>query len=201
MTTAASHLDRLLAPLADCLTPEVAARVADLRTDDATQQRIDYLADRANEGLLSDDERDEYAAYVHAIDVIAVLQAKAPRNSTRAQVMDAALRALVRRRAGEVCEYCRLPQASSRFARFHVEHIIARQHGGTTEADNLALACSFCNLHKGPNIAALDNDTGQLVSLFHPRCDRWADHFAWQGEVIGRPHLNWSRHGAAPGHE
>ena len=41
------------------------------------QARIDYLADRANEGLLTEDEREEYAGYLHAIDVIAVLQAKA----------------------------------------------------------------------------------------------------------------------------
>ena len=45
------------------------------RRDDA--ERIDYLAERANDGVLSDEEREEYAGYLHAIDVIAVLQAKA----------------------------------------------------------------------------------------------------------------------------
>jgi hypothetical protein len=77
MSTAAVHLDRLLEPLAGCLSPEVAAKVADLRADDAMQGRIDYLADRSNEGLLTAEEQDEYAGYLHAIDVIAVLQAKA----------------------------------------------------------------------------------------------------------------------------
>jgi hypothetical protein len=77
MSTASIHLDRLLEPFADCLTPEVAAKVADLRADDATQDRIDYLADRANDGLLTEEERDEYEGYLHAIDVIAILQAKA----------------------------------------------------------------------------------------------------------------------------
>jgi hypothetical protein len=77
MSTATIHLDRLLEPLAGCLSPEVAAKVADLRADEATQSRIDDLADRANEGLLTDDEREEYAGYLHAIDVITVLQAKA----------------------------------------------------------------------------------------------------------------------------
>jgi hypothetical protein len=77
MSTAAVHLDRLLEPFADCLTLEVAAKIADLRSDDATQARIDYLADRSNEGLLTDRERDEYVGYLQAIDVIAVLQAKA----------------------------------------------------------------------------------------------------------------------------
>jgi hypothetical protein len=77
MSTAAINLDRLLEPFADCLTPEVAAKVADMRADNEIQQRIDYLADRANEGLLTPEEHDEYAGYLHAIDVISVLQAKA----------------------------------------------------------------------------------------------------------------------------
>ncbi len=77
MSTAAFHLNRLLEPFADCLTPDVAAKVADLRADPVTQERIDYLADQSNEGLLTDQEREEYAGYLHAIDVIAVLQAKA----------------------------------------------------------------------------------------------------------------------------
>jgi len=98
--------------------------------------------------------------------------------------MDNALRSLVSRRAGNVCEYCRLPQAASRFVGFHVEHIIARQHGGATETGNLALACSFCNFHKGPNIAGLDPESGHLVPLFHPRRDRWTDHFGWEGSMI-----------------
>jgi hypothetical protein len=77
MSTAAIHLDRFLEPLADCLSPEVAVKVADLRADAEMQSRIDYLADRANEGSLTDEEREEYSGYLHAIDVITVLQAKA----------------------------------------------------------------------------------------------------------------------------
>ncbi len=77
MSTTAIHLDRLLEPFAGCLTAEVAVKVADLRADDAMQDRIDYLAGRSNEGSLTAEEREEYAGYLHAIDVIAVLQAKA----------------------------------------------------------------------------------------------------------------------------
>ena len=77
MSTATIHLDSLLEPLAGCLSPDVAAKIADLRADEAMQTRIDYLADHANEGLLTDDEREEYAGYLHVIDVITVLQAKA----------------------------------------------------------------------------------------------------------------------------
>jgi len=92
-------------------------------------------------------------------------------------------RSFVRRRAGEACEYCRLPQAASQFVRFHIEHVIARQHGGATEPENLALACSFCNFHKGPNIAALDPESGNLVSLYHPRREQWAEHFSWEDTI------------------
>ena len=64
MSTITSHLDRILQPLADCLTAEVAAKVVSLRADDALQARIDDLAERANEGLLADVERvQEYCWY------------------------------------------------------------------------------------------------------------------------------------------
>jgi hypothetical protein len=77
MSIATVHLDRLLEPLAASFSPEVAAKVAALRADDAMQSRIDYLAERSNEGLLTVEEREEYATYLNAIDVVAVLQAKA----------------------------------------------------------------------------------------------------------------------------
>ena len=68
----------------------------------------------------------------------------------------------------------------------HIDHIIARQHGGTAALDNLALACIHCNRHKGPNIAGADPATGELVRLFHPRRDRWDEHFEWTGaQLIG----------------
>ena len=82
----------------------------------------------------------------------------------------------VRRRASHRCEYCRIPQAA--FPRpFHLEHVVAKQHGGTTELDNLALACWHCNLKKGPNLTGIDPETGQITHLFHPRKDRWEEHF------------------------
>ena len=51
---------------------------------------------------------------------------------------------------------------------------------------SLALICQHCNLHKGPNIASIDHTTGRLVPLFHPRRQRWADHFEWRlAEITG----------------
>jgi hypothetical protein len=97
--------------------------------------------------------------------------------------MDEALARLVRERAQECCEYCRLPQAYSVLT-FEVDHVIARKHGGPTVPGNLALSCFYCNSAKGPNIADLDPRTGRLTGLFHPRRHRWARHFRWNGPVL-----------------
>ncbi|HXB75748.1 MAG TPA: HNH endonuclease signature motif containing protein [Candidatus Acidoferrales bacterium] len=83
----------------------------------------------------------------------------------------------VRRRAANRCEYCRLPQAAFRRG-FHMEHIVARQHGGSTSLDNLAFACWSCNLKKGPNLSGIDPETGLMAALFHPRKDSWLEHFS-----------------------
>ncbi|HEV2962990.1 MAG TPA: HNH endonuclease signature motif containing protein [Candidatus Angelobacter sp.] len=78
------------------------------------------------------------------------------------------------------CEYCHLPSAFHP-APFQIDHVIARQHGGNTEPRNLALACIHCNRFKGPNIAGVDPESGEIVRLFHPRRDRWLEHFKWEG--------------------
>ncbi|MGH8568319.1 MAG: HNH endonuclease [Gammaproteobacteria bacterium] len=98
--------------------------------------------------------------------------------------MDPALRERVRTRAGQCCEYCRLHQGHAPFVGFHVEHIIPRQHGGSDDPSNLALACHHCNLHKGPNLTGIDPESGQIVPLFNPRHAAWEAHFALQGAHI-----------------
>lgn len=92
--------------------------------------------------------------------------------------MDDEFRQRVRQRAGDKCEYCHIPQRAVPWARLHIEHIRARQHGGTDELANLALACHRCNAFKGPNLAAIDPVGGQLLPLFNPRRDSWNEHFA-----------------------
>lgn len=99
--------------------------------------------------------------------------------------MAKALHDLVRARANGRCEYCHLPQAVVR-ERFQIEHILAHQHRGDDDFDNLALACVRCNLHKGPNVAGYDPLTNALVPLFHPRRNTWREHFAWAGATVNR---------------
>jgi hypothetical protein len=72
-----SILAQLLEPIAQCMTPELAQRIADLRASPEAQARIDELADKCNEGELTPAEAAEYDSYVDAIDLIAVLQAQA----------------------------------------------------------------------------------------------------------------------------
>ncbi len=77
-TTIELHtLDRLLDPVRDCLTPDVAARLAGLRADETVQAKLDAFAERNAEGTITADERAEYESLVSAGNLIAVLQAKA----------------------------------------------------------------------------------------------------------------------------
>ena len=70
-------LDGLLDPLSRCLDAESARRVVALRITPPVQQRINALAERANDGLLTDDERAEYEALINAADFISILKLKA----------------------------------------------------------------------------------------------------------------------------
>src|SRR5688572_17592290 len=76
---ATSYLDRLLEPLTDVLTPEVAAALLELRADTQLQAHIEELRHKANEGTLTRAEDAEYKDFVEAVDVISIIQAKARR--------------------------------------------------------------------------------------------------------------------------
>lgn len=90
----------------------------------------------------------------------------------------AKLRRLVTRRAGNRCEYCSAP-ANYSSDTFTFDHILPRSRDGLTTPDNLALACFSCNQHKAARINALDPATGLIVPLFHPREQKWDEHFTW----------------------
>jgi hypothetical protein len=90
--------------------------------------------------------------------------------------ISAELRRLVRARAQERCEYCLVPEAAT-FATHAVDHVVAEKHGGQTDSANLALSCAPCNLRKGSDLTSIDPESGAIVPLFHPRRERWRDHF------------------------
>ncbi len=90
-------------------------------------------------------------------------------------------RRFLEERARSCCEYCR---SQLRFAMqpFSAEHIDPRSREGETALDNLALSCQGCNNHKYTKREAPDPISGQPVPLFHPRRQRWADHFRWSDD-------------------
>jgi hypothetical protein len=95
----------------------------------------------------------------------------------------ASLRELVILRSGNCCEYCRLSQVGQE-ATFHIDHVIPLAAQGKTEADNLALACVSCSLHKSAKLMANDPDTSESVQLFNPRQQSWSEHFYWEGVCV-----------------
>lgn len=91
--------------------------------------------------------------------------------------VSAELRRFVIERAGNCCEYCRLSQEDHLFA-FHIEHIIAEKHRGSSTEDNLCLSCPACNGFKGSDVGSMDwEGSGKFVMLYNPRQQVWDDHF------------------------
>ena len=99
----------------------------------------------------------------------------------------AALRQLVVERAAGRCEYCRFRQDAS-FLSFEIDHVISEKHGGATAAENLALACVFCNSFKGTDLGSLDPATGRLTAFFNPRTRAWDEHFRVEDDGTLQPH-------------
>ncbi len=70
-------LNELLDPFAACLDAESAQRVIAIGIAPAVQRRVNELAERANEGVLTEEERSDYEALINAADFIAILKLKA----------------------------------------------------------------------------------------------------------------------------
>jgi len=95
----------------------------------------------------------------------------------RKSVFSETLRVEIAHRARNRCEYCRIRQEDIEYT-FHLDHIISLKHGGQTIESNLAFTCPDCNYNKGANIGTfLHPPERQFTPLFHPRVDKWEDHF------------------------
>ncbi len=93
------------------------------------------------------------------------------------------LRSLIRHRANGLCEYCLCP-AKLTSAPFHCEHILPVSAGGATTLDNLAWACPSYNHQKHTKTHALDPQTKHQTPLFHPRRQKWNQHFQWSEDLM-----------------
>jgi HNH endonuclease len=100
-------------------------------------------------------------------------------------MMDSTVRAFVRERARGRGEYCQLHENDADFLSFHVEHIIAKQHGGAEDPQSLCFSCPECNWAKGPNLSGMLG--GKLYPLFNRRRQSWNRHFRWeQTTLVGK---------------
>ena len=81
------------------------------------------------------------------------------------------------------CEYCTTP-VDCAVQPFVTEHIFPTSKGGKNVVENLACSCGGCNGHKHKKFEAFDPADGQIVPLFNPRMDVWADHFSWNSDFL-----------------
>ncbi|PSN12350.1 HNH endonuclease [filamentous cyanobacterium CCT1] len=94
-----------------------------------------------------------------------------------------ALRQQVTTLAKNCCEYCQTQQRLTGMP-LVLDHIQPQSLGGSSDLSNLAASCYRCNQFKGAKTEAVDPLTQQVVSLFHPRQQSWAEHFTWADEGI-----------------
>ena len=80
--------------------------------------------------------------------------------------------------AQKCCEYCQTQQCLIGMP-LVIDHIVPRSLGGSSDHSNLAASCYRCNQFKGAKTQGIDPKTGELVTLFNPRQQVWAEHFAW----------------------
>ncbi|EAW34317.1 HNH endonuclease [Lyngbya sp. PCC 8106] len=83
--------------------------------------------------------------------------------------------------AQQCCEYCQTQQCLIGMP-LVIDHIIPLSLGGSSDRANLAASCYRCNEFKGAKTQGIDPETGETVTLFHPRQQVWAEHFAWTEE-------------------
>ena len=65
-----------------------------------------------------------------------------------------------------------------------IDHIISIKHGGSSEIDNLAYCCVYCNRFKGSDIGSIILDKKEFSRFYHPRWDHWGTHFKLNNYVI-----------------
>lgn len=76
------------------------------------------------------------------------------------------------------CCYCLTSEANSGIPMTY-DHIHPRSKGGDTTFENVCLACRSCNEFKSNLTEVKDPLTGEIVSLFNPRTQKWTNHFTW----------------------
>ncbi len=63
-------------------------------------------------------------------------------------------------------------------ATFHIEHVIPRVHGGSSDSNNLAWPVRAAICTKRIARVPRESETA-AVAFFDPRSDVWTEHFEW----------------------
>jgi len=126
-----------------------------------TRQRVAQIcatyasAVRSERDKAADAERRAATSHVGLRDRIHELEIKLQRRCED-PTHDKAVRAQVLAMNDGCCIYCDAalvesaqPDGSDRHRAFHVEHIVAKVHGGPDHVHNYAPSCAACNLQKG----------------------------------------------------
>jgi hypothetical protein len=87
----------------------------------------------------------------------------------------------VAERAGHRFEFSHAPEAIFNLP-FEVEHIVPTSRGRPDDESKLALACRACNVYMSDQQSGVDETTREVIRPFHPRCDRWDEHFRVESE-------------------
>jgi len=165
-------------------TPE---EIAAFKVSPQAQARLGVLLNKNREETLTATEAAEINVYEQLEHLMILLKARAYASISwmTSTPISSALRQLVIERAKGRCEYCLMHQDFSIYSH-EVDHIIALKHGGNTIAENLALACLPCNRHKGSDLATIDPISGEIIPLFNPRSQVWAEHFTLNNaQIVG----------------
>jgi hypothetical protein len=89
----------------------------------------------------------------------------------------------VKERAKHLCEYCKCPKSYAP-GPFDIEHSIPLSKNGTSDLINLAYSCNGCNGFKYNKVEGIDPISGKSCFLFHPRKNKWVDHFTWSDDGL-----------------
>jgi HNH endonuclease len=81
------------------------------------------------------------------------------------------------------CGYC-LSEQRYILSWLEIEHIFPRALGGTSERENLWLACTYCNTFKSTQTHGVDPKTKRRVSIFNPRTQVWKHHFEFSADQV-----------------
>jgi hypothetical protein len=79
------------------------------------------------------------------------------------------------------CCYCLTSEANSGISMTY-DHIKPVSQGGDTTFENLCLACRSCNEYKSNLTESIDPLSGETISLFNPRKQKWSEHFMWSAD-------------------